>query len=130
MATPETNFEALGRSWRFKFGIGAMCRLERAMGGKPFGVIIGEMLPGLGLADLDDPAKVAGAMDRLRFTHLVALLGAGLGGESEDTVAEIVDELGLELALKLIFERAEDDLPLEKPGPKKAAAPRQKRRNA
>lgn len=124
MATPESRFDALGRSWRFKFGVGAMCRLERAMGGTPFGMVIAEMLPGLSLADLEDPERMAEAMGRLRFTHLVALVAAGLGGEPEEAVEELIDELGLEEALRLVFTRAEDDLPAGKPGPKKARAPR------
>lgn len=126
MATPDTRFDALGKTWSFKFGVGAICRLEQSQGGKPFGDIVNEMLPGLTFFDLEDPAKLAAALPRMRFSLLLALVAAGLD-ETEAVAADIIDDLGLDKALGVIFAAAGNDLGTGRQGAKKGAArPRKK----
>ncbi|MEA3042969.1 MAG: hypothetical protein QOH47_807 [Sphingomonadales bacterium] len=125
MAVDATTFKALGRTWRFKFGWAAICRLEERYD-KPLGEIFADMLPGITPEMLEQPERLMLAAARLRHSHLSALIAAGLEIEADfdgDAVAEIMDELGLEGALRLIFTGQQNDLPAAKGGtPKKAPA--------
>jgi hypothetical protein len=124
MAVQETRFEALGRSWTFKFGFAAMCRLERHYD-QPFGEIIADMLPGLKPEMLKDPVALAAAASSLRFDHLASIVQAGLndGEVTAEIIAEIIDALGIEAALAVIFAANENDV-TGGPAPKKAPARR------
>jgi hypothetical protein len=133
MSVQIIRFEALGRSRTFKFGFQAICRLE-ARFDRPFGEIIGDMLPGLDPSILDDPARLAAAAGQMRFDHLGALIQAGLddGTATDADVAELIDELGFDRALGIIFGAAANDLPAmpESPGAgKKKGAARSPRRS-
>lgn len=119
MAVQATTFEALGRTWTFKFGFAAICRLEREHD-KPFGQIMAEMLPGLTPELLKDPMQLASAAASMRFDHLGSIIAAGLGEQATSgQVAEIIDELGFEEALAVIFGASENDV-TGGPAPKKA----------
>src|SRR4051812_6948 len=129
MAVDALRFEARGKTHRFKFGFAAICRLEANLD-KPFGDIIAEMLPGLTSAMLEDPLLLSAATARLRHGHLGALIQAGLddGDATEATVAEIIDDLGVERAIAVIFGGQANDLAVGSPASKKkAGAGRRKR---
>jgi hypothetical protein len=125
MAVSETRFEALGQAWRFKFGFGAICSLEQ-MFDLPFAQVIERVLPNLSAADVDDPEKVAAAVSGIRMTDLRSVLIAGLGVDvTEETAADIMDELGFERVMGILSDAIATDVQGAKggrggPPPKKA----------
>lgn len=129
MAVETTTFEALGRTWRFKFGWAAICRLEEEHN-RPLGEIFAEMLPGLTPAALDDPEELLRAVAQLRYAHLSSLIAAGLEGDhTREAVADIMDDLGLERALTVIFKAQKNDLPPAGDKPPKKGPARARGRN-
>lgn len=116
MAASETSFTALGREWRFKFGFGALCRLEAEFD-MPFALALAHTLPDISVADMGDPEKLAAAAMTIRIGHVRAILKAGLGADvSDDEAEEIMDELGLEKVRAVIAQAYTSDVASPKKG--------------
>lgn len=107
MATPhgEVTFEALGKTWRLKFGTGAMCRLE-------------DWHQPSGIAEII--SSVQTAKGGVRVSILVDMLFAGLlDGHPDITrqrVIEIVDDVGRDAILTQLGSAVKAAFPDKKEG--------------
>jgi len=127
MAAAEVTFDALGQAWRFKFGWGALCRLEERYD-EPFARILLRLFPSLSLEDLADAAKIRSAALDLRASLVRDVMAASVApGPITATVAEeLIDELGAERVMDIIRSGVAGDLTSPnsegggaKPAPKK-----------
>lgn len=102
MAASETRFDALGRTWRFKYGIGAICRIEAAFD-LPFARALQRVLPDVAAADLTNPERLLEAALDIRLSDIREIFGAAIVEEpSTDEVDEIIDALGLDEVRRLV----------------------------
>lgn len=102
MAASETRFDALGRSWRFKYGIGAICRIEAAFD-LPFARALQQLLPNVPVADMANPKRLAEAALDIRLSDIREVFGAAIVEvPTADEVDEIIDELGMDEVRRLV----------------------------
>lgn len=101
MPARETTFEALGQTWRFKFGFNALCSLEEASG-KPFLEIIVGVFPDLNAEAMLNQETLLDAVVNVRATDFRAAFRAGLS-EAHPTLTaidagNIIEDLGADRA--------------------------------
>jgi hypothetical protein len=90
-------FDALGKRWTLFIGTAAQCGLEEEYD-KGFFAILQDAMPSVGLADVDDKAKMAAAARGLRIGTLRSFALHGLAKHHPGTgmaeVNDIIDDLG------------------------------------
>jgi hypothetical protein len=105
MPAPELGFEAGSKSYRLKFGFGALCALEDEHD-LPFMLIVAKAFPDLTLDDATDPEKMLAASVRVRLSDLRSLFHAGLRTHHPELtltqVDDLIDEIGSEEASSLL----------------------------
>lgn len=105
MSADEKTFAALGRNWTARFDFNSICELEERYD-RPFLELVGPMLSGVSEDDKDDPAKVAAAAMRIKFTDLRAVFHQALLGNHPDaTVSDagaMIADMGLEAAMEIV----------------------------
>lgn len=116
MAVSDNRFEALGRGWQFRFGFGALCRLEQEYD-RPFARVLQDAMPAISIEDMADPAKLAAAALDMRMSDIRSILRAGIVERpTEDEVDQIMDELGLAPVLEMISAAFATDVAAPKGG--------------
>ena len=105
MSADEKTFAALGQDWTARFDFNSICEIEERYD-RPFLDMVGPMLSGVGMADKDDPAKVAAAAARIKFSDLRAILHQALLARHADVTlpvaGEIIGEIGLEGVMEIV----------------------------
>ncbi len=93
----EVPFDALGGRWTLFIGTTAQCGLEQEHD-KGFFAILKDAMPSVGLADVEDKAKMAAAARDLRIGTLRSFAVHGLAKHHPDLlpaeVDDIIDDLG------------------------------------
>ncbi|MGN5373284.1 hypothetical protein [Sphingomonas hankookensis] len=121
------HFDAVGARWTLFIGTAAQCALEEEHD-KGFFAILQDAMPSVGLADVDDKAKMAAAARDLRIGTLRSFALHGLAkhhpGTSVAQVDDIIDDLGFKAFGEIIGAAiaaaadqagAEGDKPAKKP---------------
>lgn len=105
MSADEKTFTVLGRNWTARFDFNSICELEERYD-RPFLELVGPMLSGVSEEDKNDPAKVAAAAMRIKFTDLRAVFHqAVLSNHPEATVSDagaMIADMGLEAAMEIV----------------------------
>lgn len=105
MPARETTFEALGQTWRFKFGFNALCSLEEDRG-KPFLEVILGVFPELDAKTMMDEQALLKAVASVSASELRAAFLAGLSEAHPDLTSidagNIIEAIGADKAGDII----------------------------
>lgn len=105
MAADERKFAALGRDWTARFDFNAICAIEERYD-RPFLDMVAPLLGSVDVADKDDPAALAAAASKIKFSDLRVIFHQSLLHHQPEATAtdagNVIGDMGLEAAMEIV----------------------------